>query len=353
MKILTVVGARPQFIKAAAVSRQLAELQGTSEIIVHTGQHYDPNMSAIFFDELEIPRPKYNLEIGGGLHGQMTGRQIESIEAVLLDEKPDFVLVYGDTNSTFAGALAAAKLHIPVAHVEAGLRSFNKRMPEEINRIMTDHISEVLFTPTHTAMQNLHNEGLDNKGVLVGDVMFDASLFYRERAKRPDSLPESLISGSKFILATVHRAENTDDKASLAGVIEGLSNSELPVVLPLHPRTKAMISQFNLTISESIHIIPPVSYLEMVWLEANCALVATDSGGVQKEAFFFEKPCVTLRSETEWVELVEEGWNVLVGTDSKLISESIQGAKKPKKTVALYGDGSAAQKIINYFAQQQ
>jgi UDP-GlcNAc3NAcA epimerase len=347
MKILTVVGARPQFIKAATVSRALAEQRDFSEVIVHTGQHYDPNMSAVFFDELEIPTPKYNLEIGGGSHGQMTGRQLESIESVLLYEKPDFVLVYGDTNSTFAGALAAAKLHIPVAHVEAGLRSFNKRMPEEINRVMTDHISEVLFAPTHTAMQNLNHEGLDDKAILVGDVMFDASLFYRDRATRPGCFPEALNSGSKFILATVHRAENTDDEASLAGIIEGLANSQLPVILPLHPRTKSRISEFNLTLPENIHIVPPVSYLEMIWFEANCEIVATDSGGVQKEAFFFEKPCVTLRNETEWVELVEEGWNVLAGTDAKFIAESIDGAKKnPGVTKRIYGEGDAAKKIV-------
>lgn len=349
MKIVTVIGARPQFIKAATVSRVFAEHHEFTEVIVHTGQHYDSNMSDVFFNELEIPRPKYNLGIGSGPHGLMTGRQLEAIESVLLDEKPDYVLVYGDTNSTFAGALAAAKLHIPVAHVEAGLRSFNKLMPEEINRILTDHSSEVLFAPTETAMQNLNHEGLGDKSILIGDVMLDASLFYRERARRPSDLPESISNHSKFVLATVHRAETTDNKARLSEVIEGLANSKLPVVLPLHPRTKARMSDFDMALPENIFIIPPVSYLEMVWLEINCALVATDSGGVQKEAFFFEKPCVTLRNETEWVELVTAGWNVLAGTDAGLIAEAIQGAVKPKERVALYGDGKAAEKIVSYF----
>ncbi len=348
LKILTIIGARPQFIKAATVSRVVASRDDVSELLVHTGQHYDANMSDIFFDELGIPRPDHHLGIGGGLHGQMTGRHLEAIEKVLLEEKPDFVLVYGDTNSTLAGALAAAKLHIPVAHVEAGLRSFNRKMPEEINRILTDHIADALFTPTETAMKNLRHEGItDEKLHLVGDVMLDASLFYRDRAKRPKGLPDKFNVGEGFILATVHRAENTDDRAKLSGIIEGLSNAGMPVILPLHPRTKSKIDAFDLSVPATIHVIPPVSYLEMIWLESNCSVLATDSGGVQKEAYFFDKPCVTLRNETEWGELVEKGWNALVGADARLIAETLQHVFPPKQRAALYGDGTSAEKIVN------
>lgn len=348
MKLLTIIGARPQFIKAATVSRVCAFRDDVSEVLIHTGQHYDANMSDVFFDELVIPRPHHHLGIGGGTHGQMTGRQLEAIEAVLLDEKPDYVLVYGDTNSTLAGALAAAKLHIPVAHVEAGLRSFNRKMPEEINRIVVDHIADTLFVPTETAMRNLRHDGIaDDKLHLVGDVMFDASLFYRERAKRPEGLPDTIKDGQDFILATVHRAENTDDCERLSGIVDGMVQSGLPVVLPLHPRTKSKIEAFDLSLSANINVIPPVSYLEMVWLEANCKAVATDSGGVQKEAYFFDKPCVTLRDETEWVELVQEGWNTLVGADAKLIADTLQTVKKPETETALYGDGTSAEKVVN------
>lgn len=348
LKILTVIGARPQFIKAATVSRVCAARDDVAEILVHTGQHYDANMSDVFFEELSIPRPHYHLGIGKGTHGQMTGRQLEAIEAVLLEEKPDRVLVYGDTNSTLAGALAAVKLHIPVAHVEAGLRSFNRKMPEEINRIMTDHVADSLFAPTETAMVNLRHEGFaDDKLHLVGDVMFDASLFYRDRARRPESLPDAIQDGQGFILATVHRAENTDERAKLRQILEGLSNAGMPVVLPLHPRTKSKLEAFGISVPETIHIIPPVSYLEMVWLEASCSVVATDSGGVQKEAFFFGKPCVTLREETEWVELVETGWNALVGADAKLISGTLRNSKRPETGTVLYGDGKSAEKIVN------
>lgn len=348
LKILTVIGARPQFIKAATVSRVCAAKDDVSEILVHTGQHYDANMSDVFFDELAIPRPHHHLGIGQGTHGQMTGRQLEAIEAVLLEEKPDCVLVYGDTNSTLAGALAAVKLHIPVAHVEAGLRSFNRKMPEEINRIMTDHVADSLFAPTETAMGNLQREGFsDDKLHLVGDVMFDASLFYRDRARRPKDLPDAIKNGQDFILATVHRAENTDNSTKLSQILDGLSNTGMPVVLPLHPRTKGKLEAFGLSVPETIHIIPPVSYLEMVWLEGNCSVVATDSGGVQKEAYFFGKPCVTLRDETEWVELLETGWNALVGADAKLISETLRNATRPETETVLYGDGKSAEKIID------
>lgn len=348
MKLLTVIGARPQFIKAAPLSRQVALREEISEVIVHTGQHYDANMSDVFFKELAIPRPQHHLGIGGGGHGAMTGRMLEAIEGVLMAEKPDWVLVYGDTNSTLAGALAAAKLHIPVAHVEAGLRSFNRRMPEEINRILTDHASDLLFAPTEAAMRNLRNEGVPEARLsLVGDVMLDASLFYRDRARRPEWFETLSIAEGEFVLATVHRAENTDDPVRLAGIMRGLGESGLPVVLPLHPRTRARLDEYQIALAANVRVTEPVGYLEMVWLEANCRVVATDSGGVQKEAYFFAKPCVTLRDETEWIELVEAGWNVLVGADCDGVAEALTahnsaGGHLPN----IYGTGDAAGAIV-------
>ena len=347
LKIVTVIGARPQFVKAATVSRVVAQTEGLREVLVHTGQHFDANMSDIFFEEMQIPRPDHHLGIGGGSHGAMTGRQLEAIEAVLLQEKPDWVLVYGDTNSTLAGALAAVKLHIPVAHVEAGLRSFNRRMPEEINRILTDHAATKLMAPTETAMRNLRAEGLPEQRLsLVGDVMYDASLFYREHARRPAWFAAMGLKEGGFALATVHRAENTDDSDRLRQIIAGLGGAGLPVVLPLHPRTRGRLQALQIEIPASLHIVDPVGYLEMVWLEENCALVATDSGGVQKEAYFFGKPCVTLRDETEWVELVETGWNTLTGADSGRIATAIANARVPESSVMLYGQGDAANKVI-------
>ena len=351
MKLLTVIGARPQFIKAATVSRAIAARQDITEVIVHTGQHYDANMSDIFFDELSIPRPDHHLGIGGGSHGAMTGRQIEAIERVLLDEKPDMVLVYGDTNSTLAGALAAVKLHIPVAHVEAGLRSFNRRMPEEINRILTDHASDLLFAPTTTAMKNLSNEGLPSDRLhLVGDVMYDACLFYGTQARKPAWFDPLSISEGDYVLATVHRAENTDEPARLAGILQGLAGAERPVILPVHPRTQKQIESLGLSTPANLHLVPPVGYLEMVWLEQNCALIATDSGGVQKEAYFHGKPCVTLRDETEWVELVELGANRLAGSNADMIGELLRGAEIERGSGGLYGDGNASQKIAEVMA---
>lgn len=347
MKILTVIGARPQFIKAAAVSRVIEPMENVSEVLVHTGQHYDASMSDIFFDELGIPQPNYNLGIGGGNHGAMTGRQLEAIEEVLLDEKPDWVLVYGDTNSTLAGALAAVKMLIPVAHVEAGLRSFNRRMPEEINRIMTDSVSNFLFAPTQTAIDNLRSEGqAEERLVLVGDVMLDASLFYRNRARCPVEFEALSLDPGEFILATVHRAENTDDPVRLQSILNGLAECGRPVYLPLHPRTRSRIDTHGLFVAENLRIVDPVGYLEMIWLEANCLAVATDSGGVQKEAYFFGKPCVTLRDETEWVELVETGWNTVVGSGTKAISTAISDAAAPSGNRDLYGVGNTAQKIL-------
>lgn len=352
MKLLTVIGARPQFIKAATVSRAIAVRQDIREVIVHTGQHYDANMSDIFFDELSIPRPDHHLGIGGGSHGAMTGRQIEAIERVLLDEKPDMVLVYGDTNSTLAGALAAVKLHIPVAHVEAGLRSFNRRMPEEINRILTDHASDLLFAPTATAMKNLSNEGLPPARMhLVGDVMYDACLFYGTQARKPAWFDPLSISEGDYVLATVHRAENTDDPVRLAGILQGLAAAERHVILPVHPRTQKQIESLGLSTPAHLHLVPPVGYLEMVWLEKHCAVIATDSGGVQKEAYFHGKPCVTLRDETEWVELVTHGGNRLAGSNADLIGELLRGAEIERSSGGLYGDGNASQKISEVVAR--
>ena len=348
LKLLTVIGARPQFIKAATVSRVVRGRQDITETLVHTGQHYDADMSDIFFDELAIPRPDRQLGIGGGLHGQMTGRQLEALEAVMIEEKPDYVLVYGDTNSTLSGALAAAKLHIPVAHVEAGLRSFNRRMPEEINRILTDHIASLLFVPTETAMKNLRHEGFaQDRLQLVGDVMYDAAMFYRDRARMPAWFEELDVAPMNYVLATIHRQENTDHPERLQAVFDGLGRSGRPVVLPLHPRTRARIDTLGITIPPSVHCVPPVGYLEMIWLEMNCACVATDSGGVQKEAYFQGKPCITLRDETEWVELVETGWNTLVGADQALINAALADLSTPGAGESHYGDGHSAEKIVD------
>lgn len=314
--VLTIVGARPQFIKAAVVSRALRAQPGVREVLVHTGQHYDDNMSRVFFEELEIPEPDYHLGIGGGTHGQNTGRMLEALEEVLLQERPDWVLVYGDTDSTLAGALAAAKLHIPVAHVEAGLRSFNRRMPEEINRVLTDHVSDLLFAPTEVAVRNLLREGIPSEKIhLVGDVMYDAALYYGEKAERESQVLRRLgLVPKGYVLATLHRAENTDDPERLRVVLQALAqvNKEVPVVLPVHPRTRKRAEAFGLDhLLGEVLAIEPVGYLDMVMLEKNARVIATDSGGVQKEAFFHRVPCVTLREETEWVELVELGWNRL------------------------------------------
>ncbi|MCY3022079.1 MAG: UDP-N-acetylglucosamine 2-epimerase (non-hydrolyzing) [Planctomycetota bacterium] len=353
-RIVTVVGARPQFIKAAAVSRVLRAAAGLEEILIHTGQHYDENMSDVFFKELEIPRPDYHLGIGSGSHGAQTGRMLETIERALLETKPALLLVYGDTNSTLAGALAAAKLHIAVAHVEAGLRSFNRRMPEEINRVVTDHLADWLFAPTTGAVQHLKDEGLpDSRVHLSGDVMYDAALYYAAKATRESRILETLSLKPKgYILATIHRAENTDDPSRLAAVFGGLMEAAqaMPVVLPLHPRTRKMLQQAGLleTISRRLRLTEPAGYLDMVMLERNASVVVTDSGGVQKEAFFYRVPCVTLRDETEWVELVELGWNRVVPphgaaqvADGIRASSAARGAEGSP-----YGTGDAAQRIV-------
>lgn len=354
MKIITVVGARPQFVKAATVSRAIMKHNDTSantiieEKILHTGQHYDANMSDIFFDEMQIPKPTFTLGVGGGTHGAMTGRQLEKVEDVLLEEKPDGLLVYGDTNSTLAGALAAAKLHVPVYHVEAGLRSFNMRMPEEINRILTDQISSKLFCPTETAIKNLEREGFATRDCEihnVGDVMYDAAMFYSPRSKRPNHLSSGI---EEFALATIHRAENTDDLDCLKSIVEAINEiaEAVPVVCPLHPRTRKIIEstalKFNATVLE------PVGYFEMIWLLQNCSSVLTDSGGLQKEAYFFGKPCVTLRDQTEWIELVDVGANKLVGSDKNMIIKAFASGNDTTidQKDNLYGDAKAAHKIV-------
>lgn len=345
MKILTILGARPQFIKAGSVSREIAKHKDIKEIIVHTGQHYDKNMSDIFFDEMKIPKPDYFLGIGGKSHGAMTGQMIEKIEEVLIKEMPDWIVVYGDTNSTLAGALAASKLHIKIAHIEAGLRSFNMKMPEEINRILTDRVSSILFCPTQTAMDNLNNEGFANfncKLVKSGDVMQDGAIFYKSLAKKPDySIDEN------YILSTIHRAENTDDLTRLTSIIQALNkiNEDKQVIVPLHPRTKKIIKEHELSVEFTV--IEPVGYLEMVWLIDNCDLVMTDSGGLQKEAFFFQKHCITLRDETEWVELIENRFNVLAGANKEKILNLYQSFEFADDFgLDLYGGGKASEKII-------
>jgi len=347
MKIVTVVGARPQFIKAAVVSRIIKESNlSIHEKIIHTGQHFDNNMSRVFFDELDIPLPVYNLGIGGGSHGQNTGRMIEGIENVLKSEKPDWLIVYGDTDSTLAGALSAAKLHIPVAHVEAGLRSFNRRMPEEINRILTDNVSTLLFTPTNTASLNLKKEGFTDASIRqVGDVMLDAALFYKNYSKKPHSVHYN----SEFILATIHRSENTDDFKRLTSILQALKEiaQTNTVVLPLHPRTRKKLKDYNID-TNGINIIDPVSYLEMIWLLEGCKMVVTDSGGLQKEAYYFGKVSLITRDETEWNELVDSGWNILVGADNlKIVNAFFDKKVVAPEKINFYGDGSAGKAIVS------
>jgi UDP-GlcNAc3NAcA epimerase len=365
MKIVTVIGARPQFVKAAVVSREIRNRTGIEEVLIHTGQHFDANMSEIFFEEMKIPRPHYNLEISGLSHGAMTGRMFEAIEKVLFSEKPDIVLVYGDTNSTLAGALAAVKLHIPVGHVEAGLRSFNFNMPEEVNRILTDRISKWLLCPTETAIINLAAEGIMDKGRDIsssggfivkntGDVMYDAALYYKSIAVFTAEI-EKILSDYKngFYLATIHRAENTDDPQRLSSIMKALNgiSEKIPVILPLHPRTRKFIeaSDFSRSLYDRIKIIDPVGYFDMIGLLSNCSGVFTDSGGVQKEACFFQKLCVTLRDETEWVELVKNGFNELAGADydNILAAEKNLSNKKTDFSKKLYGDGNAGKRIVD------
>jgi UDP-GlcNAc3NAcA epimerase len=356
MNILTIIGARPQFIKAAVLSRYIRDNPsfGIHETLVHTGQHYDQNMSDVFFYEMDIPKPDINLHTGSGNHGKTTGLMLEKIEDVILERKPDIVLVYGDTNSTLAGALAASKLHIPVAHVEAGLRSFMMVMPEEQNRKLTDHLSTWLFCPTQTAVNNLSKEGItdnddgkpnsDKKRVtLTGDIMYEASLYYREKEK-------ILINKNPYILITIHRAENTDNPLRLASIVKAINDlSDCKFIFPIHPRTRKMLNQQNLVFSSHVKIIEPVGYLEMITYESECSAILTDSGGVQKEAFFFRKPCITIRDSTEWVELVDSGWNTLTGADTDRIINAVRNIHIPVDYLSLYGDGHCAEKIISCF----
>jgi len=358
MNLLTVVGARPQFVKAATLSRAIARHNGSGpgvpivEKIVHTGQHYDANLSEVFFQELSIPAPAFHLGIGSGPHGAQTGRMIEAIEAVIEEERPDAVVVYGDTNSTLAAALAAAKLQVPVAHVEAGLRSFNQRMPEEINRVATDHVATWLFCPTRLAVENLRKEGVVAGVENVGDVMYDGMLHYRSMAKET-VLADHGLSSKAYVLATVHRAENTDDPRRLAGVMETLGTAAAKlgrVVLALHPRTRARLIEHSIAVPPGVHVVNPAPYLEMIALLANARAVLTDSGGVQKEAFFLEVPCLTLRDETEWVETRDCDANRLVGAEPLRARPALDalanGDWKPDFSARPYGSGRAAEAIV-------
>ncbi|MDD3112334.1 MAG: UDP-N-acetylglucosamine 2-epimerase (non-hydrolyzing) [Methanofollis liminatans] len=348
MKILTVVGARPQFIKCAPVSRELRKEH--EEVLVHTGQHYDREMSDLFFEELKIPRPDHNLGIGSGPHGRQTGAMLAGIEEVILAEEPDCVLVYGDTNSTLAGALAAAKVHVPVAHVEAGLRSFDRRMPEEINRVLTDHCSDLLLCPTETAVENLQREGITAGVHLTGDVMVDALLQHAGVARASSVLAD--LGLDQYRLATVHRAENTDDPARLAAIMRALGDLG-DVVLPCHPRTEKMLKNTGLyeEADRRIRLIPPVGYLEMLALESGAKTILTDSGGVQKEAYVLGVPCITMRETTEWVETVEDGWNVLVGSDYDAIVRAARTFAPGRERSDVFGKGEAARAIARVVGQ--
>jgi UDP-N-acetylglucosamine 2-epimerase len=363
LRIVTVVGARPQFIKAAAVGRAIAGHNEThpesrlEERIVHTGQHYDENMSKVFFDELRIPRPAVNLGVGSGTHGGQTGAMLDKLEQVLLSASPDWVLIYGDTNSTLAGALAAVKLHVPVAHVEAGLRSFNRRMPEEINRIVADRVATLLFCPTKTAVSNLKREGIVEGVHQTGDVMYDSVLFNAQLVESSSEAVSRLkLAPKSFYLATIHRAENTDDPKRLAGIVEAFSKLERPIVLPLHPRTRRALGEKQNRLGKSVRVIDPAPYLDMLTLERSARLILTDSGGVQKEAYWFGVPCVTLREETEWAELVQAGCNSPAGVETEKILEAVRAFEEndsilPRnRPMDLYGDGNAAKKIVECVA---
>ncbi len=355
IKILTVVGARPQFIKAAALSKAISQTDGVEEIIVHTGQHFDENMSEIFFKEMGIPQPNYQLNVHGLNHGAMTGRMMEGIEEILIKEQPNVLLVYGDTNSTLAGALAAKKLHIKVAHVEAGLRSFNMQMPEEVNRILTDRISDFLFCPTQTAIENLKNEGYNHFGAKIqntGDIMLDSLLLFSDYAEQM-ALEIKSIANNPFVLCTIHRAENTDNEERLVNIFKALNRiaEEKKIIIPLHPRTKQKLN--NILLHPNIVLTEPLGYFDMLYLIKNCDLVMTDSGGLQKEAFFNKKFCITLRDETEWIELVDANCNTLVGANSELIYNIYQSLSNQAfvETQAFYGDGMAAHKILAVLKQ--
>jgi UDP-N-acetylglucosamine 2-epimerase len=346
MKVVSIVGARPQFIKAAAVSRELRARN--TEILLHTGQHYDYAMSGVFFAGLDLPAPDVNLGVGSGPHGRQTGEMIAGIEQVLLAEKPDRVLVYGDTNSTVAGALAAAKLTMPVVHVEAGLRSFNRRMPEEINRVLTDHLSELLLCPSRTAVDNLAAEGITRNVHCVGDVMHDVLTWAREHAAAVLSsfATRMGLEPRGYLVATVHRSENTDEPVRLAGIVDAFNALEHPIVFPVHPRARKALAQAGLRPRAHVRMIDPVGYAEMVALTAHARAVLTDSGGLQKEAYWLGVPCITLRDETEWVETVEAGWNTLVGADTDRIIAAARHFRPPAERPELYGAGRVAARCV-------
>lgn len=353
MKILTVLGARPQFIKAAPVSRVLRDSH--EELIIHTGQHYDSNMSDIFFDELNIPKPDYYLGVGSGNHGKQTGEMMAKIEEIVLNEEPDYLMVYGDTNSTLAGSLVAAKLHVPVIHIEAGLRSFNKKMPEEINRIMTDHVSEYLFSPTQTGVDNLKDENITRNVYNIGDVMYDAVLYNKELAEEKSSvLKENALEKKGYQLITIHRAENTDDVEKMKNILDAFSQIEETKVWPIHPRTKHKLADYGINIDSvpGLKVIDPVGYLDMLTLVSNAKKIVTDSGGVQKEAYFMKIPCVTVREQTEWVETLESEANILVGTDTVKIVEAVKKQVTPQYK-DVFGDGKAADKIVEILASPE
>jgi UDP-GlcNAc3NAcA epimerase len=347
MNVVSVVGARPQFIKAAAFSRELRRRH--HEVLLHTGQHYDYTMSGIFFDGLEMPAPDVNLGVGSGTHGAQTGAMLSKIEEVLVSERPERVVVYGDTNSTLAGALAASKMHIPVVHVEAGLRSFNRRMPEEINRVVADHLSELLLCPSNTAVANLVTEGITRNVHLVGDIMLDVLNWAQERnLDRPSDILNRLeLKERGYVLVTVHRSENTDDRLHLSRILSALSALDEQVIFPVHPRTKKAISLSDHEMGPHVRVIEPVGYLDMVNLTRSSRRVLTDSGGLQKEAYWLGVPCVTLRDETEWVETVEVGWNMLVGSHRDRIVEAVRTFAPPSARPSLYGDGSAAARCVD------
>lgn len=350
MKIVSVIGARPQFIKCAPLSRVIRKQH--DEILVHTGQHYDAEMSEVFFNDLGIPEPDYNLGIGSGLHGEQTGKMLIEIEKVILKEKPEMFLVYGDTNSTLAGALAASKLHIKVAHVEAGLRSFDRRMPEEINRVMTDHISDLLLCPTETAVKNLKNEGITEGVYNIGDVMKDALEYNRPIAEKKSTILEDLgLSPKDFMVATVHRPSNTDSIENLSSIVKAFIDVDETIVFPVHPRTEKYLKGYGLwdELCQHIKVIQPVGYLDMLKLMNNSKKILTDSGGVQKEAYMLDVPCVTMRENTEWVETVEEGWNVLVGADYGKIVGAIEDFKGVDMKSEIFGTGNISERICDMF----
>ena len=341
MKVLSVVGARPQFVKCAPVSREVRKVH--EEVLVHTGQHYDYLLSEVFFSDLGIPAPDYHLDIGSGSHGVQTGRMLAAIEEAIAKEEPEIVLVYGDTNSTLAGALAAAKMHVPVAHVEAGLRSFDRRMPEEVNRVLTDHCSDLLFCPTATAVANLAAEGVTAGVHLTGDVMVDA---LRENLPLAQERSTVDLPRKGYYLATVHRASNTDDPAALRAIMEAFARLDAPVIFPVHPRTQKKLAGYGIEPAVNVRVVEPLPYFDMLALLSGARAVLTDSGGVQKEAYILEVPCVTLRENTEWVETVEDGWNILVGSDTnRIVAEAQKAGDARRQHSARFGDGHAAERI--------